>query len=121
MRFLIHDRDRKLTRTFDGVFISENIEVIQTPFRAPKANAFAERWVRSVREECLDQLLVLSRGHLCRVLREYVDIYNQTRPHQGLQQRTPVPITDIKEEGEVCRREVLGGIIHDYYRMAVAG
>jgi len=121
LRFLIHDRDRKFTCTFDGVLIAENIEVIQTPFRAPKANAFAERWVRSVREECLDQLLVLGQGHLCRVLREYVDYYNQSRPHQGLQQRTPVPITDIEEEGEVCRREVLGGIIHDYYRMAVAG
>jgi len=115
--FLIHDRDTKFTQMFDNVFVSENVEII----RAPKANAFAERWVRSIREECLDQLLVLSQRHLHQVLKEYLDYYNQARPHQGLQQQTPNPITGIEEKGPVRRREVLGGFIHGYYRMAVAG
>ena len=68
MRFLIHDRDRKFTTNFDQVFVSEGMEIVRTPFRAPKANAIAERWVRSVRHECLDQLLILNQRHLRRVL-----------------------------------------------------
>lgn len=108
MRFLIHDRDAKFSRTFDTVFQGQGIESICTPFRAPKANAFAERWVRSVRDECLDQLLILNQRHLRRVLTEYIDYYNVSRPHQGIAQHTPIPSLRVRE-GPIQRREVLGG------------
>ncbi|MBI5958147.1 MAG: hypothetical protein HY866_05405 [Chloroflexi bacterium] len=72
MRFLIHDRDTKFTRSFDRIFLSEGIEIVLAPYRAPKANASAERWVRSLREECLDQLLIINERHLHRVVREFV-------------------------------------------------
>jgi len=75
-RFLIHDHDTKFSSLFDNVFISEGIKIIHTPFQAPKANSFAERWVRSVREECLDHILIINQNHLRRVLMEYVDYYN---------------------------------------------
>jgi transposase InsO family protein len=81
MTFLIHDNDTKFTASFDNVFSSEGIEILHTPYQAPKANAFAERWVRSVREECLDHILVLNESHLHRVLKEYTDYYNYVRPH----------------------------------------
>jgi putative transposase len=79
-RFLIRDRDGKLTRDFDAVFGSEGIKIIKTPVRAPKANAVAERFVRTVRSECLDWLLIVNRRHLERVLRVFVDHYNSHRP-----------------------------------------
>jgi len=74
MQFLIHDGDSKFSRIFDTVFQGQGIEIIRTPFRSPKANAFAERWVRSVREACLDQLLILNQRHLRRVLTEYITL-----------------------------------------------
>jgi len=116
--FLIHDRDTKFTASFDTVFASEGVEVVLTPYHAPNANAFAERWIRSVRHECLDQLLILNETHLRRVLIEYGDYYNQSRPHQGLQQRAPIPFQRRSDDGPVYRRDVLGGIIHDYWRQA---
>src|SRR3989442_2722775 len=81
MRFLIHDRDSKFSAAFDEVFRSEGIRVIRTPIRAPQANAFAERFVRTVRGECLDWLLILGRRHLEHVLATYVTHYNRDRPH----------------------------------------
>ena len=80
MRFLLHDRDAKFPASFDAVFASENIETILTPYQTPNANAYAERWVRSVREECLDHLLIINEQHLHYVLREYIQYYNQARP-----------------------------------------
>jgi putative transposase len=71
IRFLIHDRDTKFTAAFNAVFQSEGIEIIRTPFRAPNANAYAERWVRTLRVECLDRLIVLNQSHLRRILTEY--------------------------------------------------
>jgi transposase InsO family protein len=118
MRFLIHDRDTKFVTAFGRVFAAEGIETVLTPYRAPNANAIAERWVRSVRAECLDQLLILSEDHLRRVLREYVDYYNGARPHQGLEQRAPIPFPRVPAEGPIHCRDVLGGIIHDYRRVA---
>jgi len=122
IRFLHHDRDTKITSSFGAVFEAEGIEIVLTPYRSPKANAFAERWVRTVREECLDHLLVISQGHLRRVLAEYVEYYNERRPHQGISQRIPVrtPLSETRVAGPVARsavdcRDVLGGLIHDYY------
>jgi transposase InsO family protein len=117
MRFLIHDHDSKFSTVFDNVFVSEGIEIVLTPFRAPKANAVAERWVRSVREECLDYLLIINRRHLWTVLTEYTAYYNCARPHQGLGQQAPIPLA-VTREGRVYCRDVLGGVIHDYYRQA---
>ena len=89
-RFLIHDRDAKVPPAFDAVFAAEGVEVVRTPYRAPTANAYAERWVRSARAECLDHLLILNQAHLTVVLRRYVAYYNHRRPHQGLGQALPV-------------------------------
>ena len=113
-RFLIRDRDTKFTVSFDAVFRSEGLEIIQTP----NANAFAERWVRTVREECLDHLLIFDERGLHRVLTEYVHYYNTARPHQGLQQQTPLPYTPSPPNGTIRRRSVVGGLIRDYYREA---
>jgi len=118
MRFLIHDNDTKFTQGFDAVFQSDGIEVFHTPFRALNANAFDERFVRSIREECLDQLLMLGDWHLRRVLTEYVTYYNTRRPHQGLAQQCPVPLVCVSRNGTVQCRDVLGGIIYDYGRVA---
>jgi putative transposase len=91
-RFLIRDRDSKFTRDFDAVFASEGIEIIKTPVRAPKANAFAERFVHTIRVECLDWLLILNRRHVERVLRVFVDHYNSHRPHRSLHLKPPDPL-----------------------------
>jgi putative transposase len=84
LRFLLRDRDAKFTRSFDDVFRSEGTEVLVTPVKAPNANAHAERWIRTVRAECLDWLLIIGRGHLEQVLRVYVEHYNAHRPHRAL-------------------------------------
>ena len=118
VRFLIHDRDTKFTSAFDTVFASEDVTIIRTPVRAPNANAFAERWVRSVREECLDRILIINERHLHRVLTTYVEYYNYARPHQGIDQRCPIPLESTPRAGPIERRNILGGVLHDYYRRA---
>jgi len=115
-RFLIHDRDTKFPATFDSVFEAEDIQIIKTPIQAPNANAYAERWIRSVREECLDKLIIINEKHLTQVMNEYVDYYNTARPHQGIQQQIPISPTTVDKSGPVRCRNILGGIIHDYYR-----
>jgi len=92
MAFLIHDNDTKFISSYDPVFSSEGIEVLHTPYQALRANAFAERWVCSVREECLDHIRVLDENHLRRSLREYGEDYNHARPHQGIGQRFPISV-----------------------------
>jgi len=120
-RFLIRDRDSKFSGPFDEVFRSEGVKVVQTPIRAPRANAFAERWVRTVREECLDRVLVFGRRHLEWVLRKYVAHYNAQRPHRSLALVPPnAPRTDRASPPpppvfDPIRRDVLGGVIHEYY------
>ena len=101
---------------FDEVFRSEGITVIQTPVRAPKANAYAERFVRTVRNECLDWLLILGRRHLEHTLRVFVEHYNAQRPHRGLQLRTRVPVSrpPLASADQVERTDLLGGLIHEY-------
>ena len=118
MRFLIHDRDTKFAASFDTVFHSEDVAIIRTPVHAPNANAYAERWIRSVREECLDKILILGERHLERVLHTYVGYYNHCRPHQGIDQRTPIPLGKATRTGPIGRRDLLGGMLHDYYRHA---
>jgi putative transposase len=118
-RFLIRDRDTKFTASFDAVFASIGIETIRIPVRSPRANAYAERFVRTVRNECLDHLLVVSRRHLESVLDEYVRHYNQARPHRGLQLAQPIPHpVTASRGGAITRRDVLGGIVHEYDRAA---
>ena len=100
------------------VFRSEGIKIIRTPVKAPNANSHAERYVRSVRSECLDKIIIVNQAHLRSVLTEYVEFYNQRRPHQGIGQQSPITRLPEKREGVVQKRLVLGGIINDYYRMA---
>jgi putative transposase len=122
-RYLIRDRDDKFTQAFDAVFTTASIEVLKIPPRAPKANAFAERWVRTVRAECLDWILIFNRRHLQNVLRAYIGHYNTARPHRGIDldvpvravQRAPAPVQEI---GRVERVDVLGGLIHEYRQAA---
>jgi putative transposase len=123
VRFLLRDRDAKFTRSFDDVFRSEGAEVLRTPVQAPNANAYAERWVRTVRAECLDWLLIVGRGHLEQVLRIYVQHYNAHRPHRALGLQPPDPsgrLTDLGQDdrGAVRRRDLLGGLLHEYRRAA---
>jgi len=120
MAFLIHDNDTKFASSYDNVFSSEGIEILNTPYRAPRANAYAERWVCTIREECLDHVLVLNENHLHRVLREYGEYYNHARPHQGLGQHFPVSGLVSNTAGPIRRRDILGGVIHDYYRQPSA-
>ncbi len=117
-KFLIHDRDTKFSGSFDEVFRSEGMRIVLTPIRAPNANAVCERWVGTVRAECLDWTLVLGRRHLERVLRIYVGHYNEARPHRGLALRTPIgnpspPVGELRA-ADVRRWDVLGGLIHEY-------
>src|SRR6266487_3159719 len=120
-RFLVRDRDSKFTRAFDDVFVCDGIQVIQTPIQAPNANAFAERWVRTVRQECLDWMLLWGRRHLERVLDEYVRHHNDERPHRSLALRPPRAIEvgagpDAETvAARVWRRDRLGGLIHEYH------
>jgi putative transposase len=118
-RFLIRDRDSKFTRDFDAVFASEGIQVIKTPARAPKANAVAERFVRTARAECLDWLLIVNRRHLERVLRVFADHYNSHRPHRSLNLKPPDPVARKlcplhPSTTAVERRDRLGGLLHEY-------
>ena len=116
MRFLIHDRDSKFSAAFDEVFRSEGVKVIHTPIRAPRANAYAEPFVRTVRAECLDWLLVLGRRHLEHVLRTYTTHYNRERPHRARSLQPPEAIdgTDPPGAGAIERHDLLGGLIHEY-------
>ena len=117
LRFLIRDRDQKFSESFDSVFRSDGIEIIRTPFRAPQANDVAERFVRTVRAECLDWLLILNDEHLEQVVRVFIDHYNSHRPHRGLALAPPEPARLPAGEwsGEcVLRRDRLGGAIHEY-------
>lgn len=116
-RLLIHDRDTKFGGAFDEVFRSDGMKVIRTPVRAPNANAYAERWVRTVRADCLDRILIVGRRHLERVLRVYVPHYNEHRPHRALGLIPPDRSTAIPQATlplGVQRRDLLGGLIHEY-------
>jgi len=116
---LLRDRDAKFPAAFDSVFRSEGIRVVRTPFRAPRANAHAERWVGTVRRECLDWLLITGQRHLERVLRAYAAHYTGARPHQALGLVAPLARGQpAPRAGEVVRHDRLGGLIHEYERRA---
>ena len=117
-RFLVRDNDGKYGPRFDRLAAASGIRVLRTPVRAPRANATCERFLGSVRRECLDHLLVLGERHLARVLREYVAYFNRDRPHQGLAQATPEPPAGGRRHrsGPVRAVPVLGGLHHSYQR-----
>jgi putative transposase len=120
-RFLVRDRDAKFTVAFDAVFATEGIEVLRTPVRAPRANAYAERWVGTVRREVLDRMLILRRQQLVSVLAEFGDHYNLHRPHRSLGQEPPLGRGEAVvagSAGRVVRRDRLGGLIHEYAQVA---
>lgn len=117
-RFLIRDRDAKFPAACDTVFATEGVAIMRTPFRAPNANAHAERWIRAVREECLDHLLIVGEAHLRRVLATYTMSFNEARPHQGLGQRIPLGTVPGPRDGPIRRRDGLGGLLRDYFREA---
>jgi len=119
-RFLIRDRDARFTRAFDAIFVSEGVKTVRIPPQTPRANCYAERWIRTARAECTDRMLVYGERHLRTVLGEYVGHYNGHRPHQSRQQRPSdqddqaSPPLDLP----VRRRKVLGGLINEYYQAA---
>jgi transposase InsO family protein len=121
LRFLVRDRDTKFTARFDAVFAAEAMQVLITPVRPPRANAYAERWVGTVRREVLDRMLVFGCQQLRLVLTEYVDHYNVHRPHRALGQVPPLGAGEsavVVPVGRVVRRDRLGGLIHEYAQVA---
>jgi transposase InsO family protein len=123
-RFLIRDRDAKFIATFEAVLAAPGIDTVKIPPRAPRANAYAERWVRTVRSECLDWTLIWDQRQLHHVLTEYLRHYNTALPHRSLDLQPPnpaCPLTLIESstvEPPVQRVDVLGGLIHEYRRAA---
>jgi putative transposase len=120
-RFLIRDRDTKFTAAFDAVFAAEGIEVLRTPVRAPQANAYAERWIGTVRREVLDRMLIFGCRQLQSVLAEYADHYNGHRPHRALGQVPPLGPGEsavVLPAGTIVRRDRLGGLIHEHAQVA---
>jgi len=121
LRFLVRDRDAKFCGAFDEVFRTEGVRTIRTPIRSPKANAFAERTVKTLRHDVLDWTLILGRRHLDRVLKDYARHYNAERPHRGIDLRTPEQqshVEPLESVPKIKRRELLGGLIYEYYAVA---
>ena len=118
-KLLVCDRDAKFVEAFDEVFAADEVRVIKTPVRSPKANAYPERFVGIARQECPDWTLMLGAHHLERVLIPFVAHYNQARPHRGLQLLTPIPLEPAGDAtGAIERVDRLGGLIHEYRRAA---
>ena len=118
--FLIRDRDSKFTAAFEAVFTGNGTRIIKTPVRSPRANSFAERYVGTLRCECLDHLLIHGERHLLQILAEYSPHYNMHRPHQSREQRPPLhqPGQTIDVTARIKRRQVVNGLISEYSRAA---
>jgi putative transposase len=121
-RFLIRDPDSKFIATFDAVFAGADIGIIRTPVRAPRATAVAERWIGTLRRECLDHLLITRPRHLAVALQDYIEHYNTHRPHRALNQHPPTGRTPPPSRATVrpLRRDRLGGLVHEYLQVAWA-
>jgi len=121
-KYLICDNDRKFGSSFARVASTSAIEILKTPYHAPRANAICERFLRSVRQECLDHMLIFHEKQLRRVLNGYVAYFNEARPHQGIQQQVPEPRDSSGSShyaGEkVMAVPILAGLHHDYQRVA---
>jgi putative transposase len=119
-KYLSRDRDNKYGPLFLSVAKGTGIKVLKTPVRAPKANAICERFIGSLKRECLDHMLILRSYQLHRIVREYVNYYNHSRPHQGIGQRVPAqfPRTYPPSSGPIIATPVLGGLHHAYSRAA---
>jgi len=125
-RFLIHDRDKCLAEDFDGILRSSGVKPVPTRYHAPNANAYAERWIRSARQECLNQLILFGIESLRRVMWAFRRFHNSHRPHQGIDNRVPaplhagevVPATRDIPVGEVECEEFLGGLLKSYHHAA---
>jgi transposase InsO family protein len=121
-KYLIRDNDSKFGTCFARVAATSGIKILKTPYHTPRANAICERFLRSVRQECLDHLLILHEKQLHRVLNAYVVYFNQARPHQGIQQQIPEQCRSVPSAldagNKVIARPVLGGLHHDYRRAA---
>ena len=115
-RYLIRDNDSKYGPSFARV--AAGIEVLRTPYRAPRANAICERFLGSLRRECLDHILILDERHLHHTVKEYVRYFNMARPHQGIEQHIPCPPESLPHSGKIVSLPILGGLHHDYRRQA---
>jgi hypothetical protein len=119
-KFLVRDRDSKFTAAFDEVLAGNSVRIIKTPVRSPRANSFAERYVGTLRRECLDHLLIYGEQHLRRTLTEYARHYNEHRPHQSRGQRPPLhePGRTVDMTARIKRTHVVQGLINEYRRAA---
>jgi putative transposase len=117
-RFLIHDRDPLFTAEFQSILTSVGVDCVKLPPRSPNLNAHAERFVRSIKESCLNRLILFGEQWLRRAIREFIAYYHQERNHQDLGNRLIVPNLNSQATGSVCRRDRIGGMLNYYYRSA---
>ena len=117
----MHDRDGKYGHYFSRLAAASRIHELRSPYRAPRANAFCERFIGSLKRECLDQTLILEERQLNRVVQEYVTYYNQDRPHQGIGQKIPnrIDLPFPYAPGRVVSRSILGGLHHSYFQVSI--
>ena len=118
IRYLIHDRDTKFCSSFDQVLRWSGITPIKLPPRSPNLNAFVERLVRSIKEECLSKLLLFGEEALKKALSEYVQHYHHERNHQGLENRLLFPDVQLSSKGPIEQKQRMGGLLNFYYRKA---